>query len=204
MEIRTGKLLALSAAVLMAACPAAGAREQGDWLLRVGAGIVDPKSNNGDVVSVDSGSAIIFNGTYMISDTLAVELLAATPFSHDIELAAGGTRVGETKHLPPTLSLQYHFPTQSVFKPYAGVGLNYTLFFDEETAGPLAGQDLDLDGSFGLAAQLGIDYELSDKMFINLDARWINIETDAELEGAALETVEIDPLVFSLAIGWKF
>lgn len=204
MAIRTVKLLTISATALLAMSPLAEAHEQGDWLVRVGAGIVDPKSNNGDVVSVDSGSAIIFNGTYMVSDTLGVELLAATPFSHDIELEAGGTRVGETKHLPPTLSLQYHFPTQSALKPYAGVGLNYTLFFDEKTAGPLAGQDLDLDGSFGLAAQLGVDYELSNKMFVNFDARWINIETDAKLEGAALETVEIDPLVFSLALGWKF
>ena len=41
-------------------------------------------------------------------------------------------------------------------------------------------------------------------MFVNLDARWINIETDATLDGAALETVEIDPIVYSLTLGWKF
>lgn len=204
MEIRKGKTLAVAAAVFAALSPAANAHEAGDWLLRVGVGMVDPKSNNGDVVSVDSGAAVVFNGTYMLTSTLGLELLAATPFSHDIELEDGGTRVGETKHLPPTLSLQYHFPTGSAFKPYAGLGLNYTVFFDEETRGPLDGVDLDLDDSFGIAAQLGFDYDFNDSMFFNIDARWINIETDAELDGVALETVEIDPLVYSLTVGWKF
>ncbi len=204
MQIRTGKTLAVAAAVLAVLSPTANAHEAGDWLLRVGAGMVDPKSDNGDIASVDSGAAVVFNGTYMLSSTFGLELLAATPFSHDIELADGGTKVGETKHLPPTVSLQYHFPTDGAFKPYAGLGLNYTVFFDEETTGPLDGTDLDLDDSFGIAAQLGFDYDINENMFFNVDARWINIETDAEVDGAALETVEIDPMVYSLTIGWRF
>ena len=180
------------------------AAEAGDWLVRVGVGNVDPKSNNGNVVSVDSGTALVFNGTYMFTDTLGLEVLASTPFSHDIKLAADGTAVGETKHLPPTVSLNYHFDTASPFNPYVGAGINYTLFFDEKTEGPLAGVDLDLDGSFGLAVQAGFDYDISDRMFINLNARWIDIDTDAKANGAPVETVEIDPLVYSLTLGWKF
>jgi len=86
----------------------------------------------------------------------------------------------------------------------SGLGVNYTLFFDEKTQGPLTGADLDLDASFGVAAQLGFDYDLSDNWFLNLDVRWINIETDAELDGAPVETVEIDPIVYSLTLGWAF
>ena len=178
--------------------------EAGDWIVRVGAGSVDPKSNNGAVVSVDAGTTLVFNGTYMLTDNLGLELLAAAPFSHDINLAAGGGKVGETKHLPPTLSLQYRFDTDSAWSPYVGAGLNYTLFFDEEAVGALAGSTLDLDPSFGIATQAGIDYALSDKTLINLDIRWMNIETDADLDGVFLETVEIDPLVYSLTFGWKF
>jgi len=83
-------------------------------------------------------------------------------------------------------------------------GLNFALFFDEETTGPLAGSDLKLDDVFGLAAQIGFDYDLSAAMFLNMDARWMDIDTDASLDGAALETVEIDPFVYSLTVGWKF
>jgi len=195
---------AATAAFLIAFLPAASAHEAGDKLLRVGVGTVDPKSNNGDVVSVDSGTAVVFNGTYFFTPNLAFEILAATPFSHDINLAEDGTKVGETKHLPPTFSLQYHFSTAGAFKPYVGAGLNYTLFFDESTTGPLAGLDLKLDDSFGVAAQLGADFDVSEKMFVNVDVRWMNIETDAQLDGEAVETVKIDPIVYSLNLGWKF
>jgi len=97
------------------------AHEAGDWLLRAGIGVVDPKSDNGDVVSVDSGTTLVFNGTYMMTPNWGIELLASAPFSHDINLETGGTKVGETKHLPPTLSLQYHVSTGTAFSPYAGL-----------------------------------------------------------------------------------
>ncbi len=186
----------------------ANAQEAGDWIVRVGVGHVDPKSDNGDVASVDSGTAAVFNGTYMMTNNVGIELLAATPFSHDIDLAADGTRVGETKHLPPTVSLQYHFDTNSAFKPYVGAGLNFTVFFDEETEGPLAGDDLELDESFGVAVQVGADWQFSDTMFANLDVRYIDIETDATLQtdtgSVDLGSVDISPIVYSLTVGWRF
>lgn len=197
-------LLVAAAAVAFILSPAANAHEKGDWLLRVGVGHVDPKSSNGDIASVDSGTALVFNGTYFFTPNVGFEILAATPFSHDIKLASDGTKVGETKHLPPTFSLQYHFDTAGAFNLYVGAGLNYTLFFDEDTEGPLAGTSLKLDDSFGLAAQLGTDFEVSETISLNFDVRWIDINTDAELDGAALEEVEIDPMVYSLTAVWKF
>lgn len=202
-SLRRTLVIAATAAVVVFSS-AASAYEKGDWLLRVGVGNVDPKSDNGLVANVDSGTALVFNGTYFFTPNVGFEILAATPFSHDIKLAADGTKVGETKHLPPTFSLQYHFIPDGAFRPYAGAGLNYTLFFDEETTGPLTGTSLSLDGSFGLAAQLGADFDLTEKMFLNFDIRWIDINTDAELDGAPLEEVEIDPMVYSLTLGWKF
>lgn len=198
---RTFLATATAAVVLLSS--AANAYEKGDWLLRVGVGQVDPKSSNGLVVGVDSGTALVFNGTYFFSPNVAFEILAASPFSHDIKLASTGAKIGETKHLPPTFSLQYHFDTQSPFRPYVGAGLNYTLFFDEEID-PTVASDLSLDASFGLAAQLGADFDISDTMFLNFDLRWIDINTDAELDSSALEEVEIDPMVYSLTLGWKF
>ena len=197
-------LLVAAAVVAFILSPAANAHEKGDWLLRVGVGHVDPKSSNGDIASVDSGTALVFNGTYFFTPNVGFEILAATPFSHDIKLAADGTKVGETKHLPPTFSLQYHFDTAGAFNPYVGAGLNYTLFFDEDTEGPLAGTSLKLDESFGIAAQLGDDFADSETESLNFDVSLIDINTDAELDGVALEEVEIDPMVYSLTAVWKF
>ncbi len=201
---------ATAAALLLGALPVQ-ANEAGDWLLRVGAGYVNPKSGNGDIAAVEGGAALVFNGTYFFSPNLALEVLAATPFSHDIEAdgsnplgISGGTKLGETKHLPPTVSMQYHFMPGRAFRPYAGIGLNYTLFFDEDTTGPIDGTDLDLDGSFGIALQLGADVDINENWYLNFDLRWIDIDTDAELDGAALETVEIDPTVTSVTLGYRF
>ena len=197
------QLLVLAVATFLL-CPAIQAQEYDKWNLRVGVGSVDPKSDNGDVASVDSGTTLVFNGVYMFNSNVGLEVLASLPFSHDVKLAADGTKVGETKHLPPTVSLQYYFRSDSALTPYVGAGVNYTLFFDEKTSGPLAGADLELDPSFGFAAQAGIDYDISESMFLNLDLRWIDISTDAKLDGAPLDTVEIDPLVYSLTVGWRF
>ncbi len=186
----------------------AQAYEAGDWLLRGGIYGVFPKSDNltlgpGAKLDVDDGYSFGFNVTYMATPNIGIELLAAWPFSHDISLSGAGT-VGETKHLPPTLSVQYHFMPTSNIRPYAGLGLNYTIFFDEEAKGALAGSNLSLDNSWGVAVQLGIDIDVAPNWFVNADLRYIDIESDAKLDGVGIGTVEIDPIVFGLNIGIRF
>jgi outer membrane protein len=179
------------------------AMDQGDWLIRGGASYVNPKSNNSDIVSVDSGTSFTINFTYMMTDAWAVEVLAAYPFKHDIELL-DGTKVGSTKHLPPTVSLQYHWAPNSTFQPYVGVGLNYTHFFSEKTTGPLTGVDLSLDGSWGLAGEIGADFMLNDQWFLNGSIRYIDIETKAKLDGASIGKVNISPWVYGVHLGYRF
>ncbi len=205
MNIANGlKTAGLAALAVGLAAPAANAYDAGSWLVRGGFKVVDPKSDNSDVVSVDSGTTFTFDISYFLTDNFAVELLASAPFSHDINLADTDDQVGNTNHLPPTLSLQYHFNPAGPIHPYLGAGLNMTLFFDEETEGALEGSDLSLDTSFGFAAQAGIDFEVSDQFSIGAEVRWIDIDTDATLDGGDLGTVEIDPFTYGLNFGWKF
>lgn len=211
------KIFAAIALITLIAIPAA-AHEKGDWIFRAGVGTVDPKSTSfsdpvDDVaVKVDSGTSLTLTGVYMMTNNWAFEVLAAWPFKHDINLESGGTsvRLAETKHLPPTFSIQYHFLPDGQFQPYAGLGLNYTTFMDTDLSQEAidAGLvDLKLDDSFGVAAQIGADIVTSDRWLLNVDLRWINIESDATLDdGVAAETakVEIDPLVYSINVGYKF
>ena len=201
-------------AALVGAClagTAAQAYETGDWVVRAGAWGVFPKSNNlsevnglpGIGLDVDDAYSLGFNITYMINPNIGVELLGAFPFKHDIK-ATGLGKVAETKQLPPTVTVQYHFLPNSNVRPYAGVGLNYTTFFSEKTKGALSGTDLNLDDSWGFAGQLGVDVDVAPNWFVNADVRYIDIDTKAKLNGAGLGTVKIDPVVFGINIGTHF
>ncbi len=224
--------LALVAALGLAA--PAYAHEAGDWLVRFGGSNIDPKSDNGSFdltgvtlpsvgdlgvqdVTVDSQIGVTFNITYMYTANLGIELLAALPYEHDIEVAGLPGTAATVTHLPPTLSLQYHFMPDAAFQPYVGAGLNLTWFLDDskeeglrfvdDDLGVTTGLDVD-STSVGLAAQVGFDYIVNDTWFINFDVRWIDISTDATLtvDGADVSTakVDIDPIVYGLHVGYRF
>lgn len=188
------------AATVFASSPASA--EPGDWLFRVGGHTIAPKSNNNAIVDVQNATMVTFNATYFLSDRWAVELLAALPYTHEIDLVAG-SRVAETKHLPPTLSAQYHFLPEASVRPYIGLGVNYTIFFEESTTGALAGSRLSLDDSIGLAGQIGLDIDLTERWFVNIDVRYIDIDTKAKLNGSSLGTVNIDPWLYGLNLGFR-
>ncbi|MCC2617092.1 outer membrane beta-barrel protein [Aestuariibacter halophilus] len=209
----------LTALALVAALPLQ-AYETGDWLVRGGVTTVAPDADSSNVfvggadlgigVDVDNNTQLGLNLVYFYTPQLAIEVLAATPFSHDITLNTVGA-LGSTKHLPPTVSANYYFnDTSAPFQPYVGVGVNYTVFFDEEftDANAAAGfDDLSLDDSFGLSFQLGMDYVIDDKWHVNASARWIDIDTDATftLNGTAGKVdVDIDPMVYTLSVGYRF
>ncbi|MCC5087201.1 OmpW family protein [Xanthomonas campestris] len=207
MRKRSTLLFAALAAASLSA-PAL-AQSKGDWLLGVGAHQVAPKSDNGSLaggtLDVDVGTDIrpTITAEYFIADNWGIEVLAALPFEHDINIRGLG-RVGSTKHLPPVVSLQYHFNSQGKVSPFVGAGINYTRFFSTETSGALAGNDLDLDASWGLAAHAGLDVKISDRGALRVDLRWIDIDSDASLNGNRIGTVNIDPLVYGVAYVHRF
>lgn len=196
-------LLSTIAAMTLAAAGPALAQSAGDWTIGIGAANVNPKSDNGTLAgfdaSIDSNTQLSFTAEYFITNNIGIEVLAATPFSHDITLSGVGD-AGKTKHLPPTVSVNYHFTQFEGFKPYVGVGLNYTTFFDESS--PLG--DLKLDDSFGLAVQVGVDFPVWERGAIRLNARYIDIETDVKLNGTKIGTAEIDPVVLGIAYVLSF
>ncbi|MCX7566268.1 outer membrane beta-barrel protein [Sulfitobacter sp. F26169L] len=193
----------IALAIAATAATSAAAQSRGDFTLGFGIGSVMPKSGNGVLAGGDAsiGNDVrpTITAEYFIRDNLGIELLAATPFEHDINIAGVGF-AGTTKHLPPTLSLNYHFPTNSAFKPYIGAGVNYTAFFQEES--PLG--TLELEDGFGFAVQIGMDYQLANGSALRANLRWMDIDSEATLNGASIGKAEIDPLVLNLAYVIKF
>ena len=201
-------LAGLAAALSLAAAPAM-AQSKGDWTVSAGVHQVAPKSNNGWLaghtlkVDVDNDVKPTITGEYFIADNLGIEVLAALPFKHDININGLG-RVGSTKQLPPVVTLQYHFNSKGKVSPFVGAGLNYTTFFSEDTTGALAASKLKLQDSWGLAAHAGIDFAIGEKGALRVDMRWIDIDSKVKLDGEKIGTVNIDPLAYGVSYVFKF
>lgn len=186
------------------------AYEAGDIMVKAGVIHVAPKDDNAKIsgvgtVDVKSDTQLGLTGTYMVTPQVGIELLAATPFKHTVEL--DGNKIGTTKHLPPTLSVQYYpMDSASALQPYVGAGLNMTFFFDE--AGAVKGDALGpLGDSFGLSVSAGINYDIDDKFLANLAVWYIDIDSELEGSNTALNKdydVEIDPVVVMAGVGYKF
>jgi len=223
-------LLGASLIALALAAPAAHAHQAGDFIVRAGAATVSPNEDSGNIkldgtkvngtkATLDSDTQLGLAFAYMITDHIGVELLAATPFQHEVSVKGLGAgldgKLADIKHLPPTLSLQYYpMDAGSKFQPYAGIGINYTLFFDESLSSERKAQgfsDMKLKNSVGLAGQLGMDYMLTDNLLFNASVWYVDINTEASIDGpSALGVgktkvdVDVDPWVYMVGIGYKF
>ena len=220
-------LFTASALALALAAPFAQAFEAGDIIVRAGAVTVDPHEDSsaistavtgplGGKATLDSDTQLGLNFAYMVTDKIGIELLAATPFSHDVGVKGLGApldgKFGSIKHLPPTLSVIYYpLEKNSAFQPYVGAGVNYTWFFDDKLSSHAEGNGfngLDLKDSWGLAALVGMDYMLTDSLMLNAQVRYIDIDTEATSNHAALGKVkvdvDVDPFVYMVGLGYKF
>lgn len=195
-------LLLLASAVSGAAISSALAYEANDVIVRAGPALVSPQTRNHttlDGLDADSSTQLGLTATWMLHPNIGVELLASTPFKHDITLK--GDRIGSTRQLPPTLSLQW-FPCPSkTVQPYVGIGINHTVFFDTDN---VLGADVSLSDSTGLALEAGIDVQVWNRLIVNAAVWKIDINTDVKVNGARQGELEIDPFAAMVGLGYKF
>lgn len=216
------KGLLLSATAITAALASPAQARQGDVLVRLRGILVAPNEKSGSVlpafpgekVSIDNSVMPEIDFTYMATDHIGFELIAATT-KHSASGRTGTTgslgKLASTWVLPPTLTAQYHFMPEGKIRPYVGAGVNYTVFYNEKPSSALEGAVGDtrvhMSDSFGWAAQAGVDIDLNDSMFLNLDVKYIDIDTTARLSttaaGLQKVRVDLDPLVFGVGIGFR-
>ena len=209
------------AAAVAALAPVAFAQQAGDIVMRVRA--VDLQSANSNSSDLEStltavaktpATASINNKwlpevdfTYFFSPNFAAELILTVPQKQTLSVSGGVGAVGTFKHLPPTLTAQYHFTdfASTGFKPYVGIGVNYTNISDTEWNA--TGQSLALNlkrNSWGLALQAGVDYAIDKTWSVNLDIKKVQIGTDVLSGGNKIGTFKVDPLLVGLGVGYKF
>ncbi|MEL0636059.1 OmpW family outer membrane protein [Marinomonas sp. TI.3.20] len=183
------------------------AHNAGDFFVRGGAAIVMPNESsdkvNGDELKISNDTQLAATLTYMATDNMGVELLLATPFTHDVSTKGYG-KVAEVSQLPPSLMAQYYFgKADSKIRPYVGAGVNYTFFFDEKGKGALAGTNVSVDDSLGWAAQAGVDAKIAKNWFANASVWYMDIDTDVRTAVGTIHT-EIDPVSVMVGVGYTF
>jgi len=196
-----------------AAAPAPAARasfvEAGDVLVRGRVIVVAPDEDSsttvaGGQVAVDNDTVPELDISYFFTNNIAAELILGTS-KHELDGkgALAGTPIGSAWIVPATLTVQYHHPLDGVLKPYVGAGINYSFFWNEDPSASF--NSLEMDGGFGFALQAGVDYQISDRWFLNADLKKIFLNVDASLNnGATRADVDLDPWVFGLGVGYRF
>ena len=193
------KLLLASALALASLAPAAHAQE-GPWLVRVRAVNLDSANKDGTGLDLSVNDKVIpeVDISYFFTPQVAAELILTYPQKHTVR--AGDTGIGSLKHLPPTLTVQYHFTDLGSFKPYVGAGLNYTRFMGVDLPD---GVSIDKN-SFGFAVQAGVDFEVAKNVYLNFDVKKVQIRTDVKVAGDKLGTFKVDPLLIGVGVGMRF
>ena len=220
--LRVGCALAL----LLAACAAAQAQVAGSWSVRAGATRITPQTRSGDLSApsfphtrVDVGAASALTGgiTYMLTDHVALDMPLGLPFKHSFygDGAIDGVgKLGQTKVVPATLLAQYRFGApQATFRPYVGLGVTYSKFFKNRSTAALTAvtggspaypTTARLDNKFGLTPQVGVVWNFSERMFLDVAYYKSLLKTTAHLSSGQRIAMRLNPDVLAIGIGWRF
>lgn len=213
------RLTAFVVASLVVSGPSALADDM-KWLVRARLLNVNPNEHSDSVtgipdsrVSVGSDTTPELDFTYFFVRNWGAELILGTS-KHDLN--GGGSigtlgKIGSARTLPPTVTAVYHFAPDASVRPYVGMGVNYTRFYDEKTSaslnaalGPTTAK---LDSSWGLAGQMGVDIDITKDWFINFDAKYIRMDTTITLNSSGTVrkvNVDLNPWFLGIGIGTRF
>ncbi|GHB28005.1 OmpW/AlkL family protein [Salinicola rhizosphaerae] len=177
-----------SAMVVAGACAfgaqAAFAYGAGDFYGRLG--VAKSDSDTGYMDDNDKGAYLDLG--YLVTDKFGVQLSSMS----ETKVHAEG---GDFKQVPVNLTAQY-YPLggmDSRVQPYAGVGVNYTTFSDENGVG-------DVDDSWGAVGQLGVDLNVTDNFGFNAFAQYADV--DADISGG--RNIDVDPVTVGAGVMARF
>ena len=198
--------LALSLAAICVVANQAAA-QQSPWQVRARAVNISPDNKSDSIGGVGASDRLTVSDktipevdiSYYFTPNWSAELILTYPQKHDVML--DGANIGTFKHLPPTLTAQYHFLPDAQFSPYLGVGVNYTRISNVNLLNGAA--DLEKD-SFGFAVQAGVDFKLDKNWSLNLDVKKVQIRSDVSIGGAKISAVKVDPWLVGVGVGYRF
>ncbi len=159
---------------------------------------------SGEHVSVSAGISPELDGSYFFTPNLSIEVIAATTKHYVKVTGPVNAKAGSTWVLPPTVTLQYHFPEFYGIRPYAGVGLTVAFFYS-----PSAAAGINKLGGFstgvGPALDAGFDVPITGSWFANVDVKQIFLVTGTHVNNNQIGALdELSPTVVGAGVGYLF
>lgn len=162
------------------------------------------KDSTGLGLSINDKTFPELDISYFLAPQLAAELVLTYPQKQT--LYSNGSEIGSLKHLPPTLTLQYHFNPSGTVRPYVGAGVNYTNFSSVRfTPAVQAALHPGIKhSSWGAAWQIGADVEVAKGLYLNFDLKKLSLGTTVYSSGASAGKFKVNPTLGSVGLGWRF
>ena len=206
-------VVAMAAVASLTPVMAQAQAEENPWMLRVRA--VDLLFQNGQTQSVQALDIKAknqwipeFDVSYFFTKNIAAELVLTWPQQVNINanLGSGVQNVGKITALPPSLLAQYHFTDLGAFKPYVGLGVNYTIFGNRANFPGLGNSVTVNQSSVGVVGQIGMDYMFDKNWGMNVDLKYATMSTDVKTVagGTNLGTLTLNPWMPAVGVTYKF
>lgn len=225
--------LSLLATVALLACSGAMAQ----YTVRMGGAYVDPNSSAGTAtgpltppgalsLSVKPQSTVFFCVSRELDEHWDVQLALGLPPTHDVVLkvtkasalpasvaAQDGVLIAKVRQVAPALFANYKFgDASSSFRPFVGVGINYTTFDKTESTaannsvngGPTT---IRLSDSWGAAWQAGAIYKIDKSWSVSGTYTTADVKSVITTNTLGIErkvNITFNPSVFILAVGYSF
>ncbi|MEQ1856995.1 MAG: OmpW family outer membrane protein [Longimicrobiales bacterium] len=192
-------LVASLALVTLAALPLGAAAQDasGPWSLVVRGTLSGTSYESAPAgYKLYSGIAIEVGVRRELADLFALELALRTESREVTGPAGPNDALGglEVVALTPTFQWRPRGGSGAAFQPYLGVGGAFSAVWEKSGALDSA----DLSPQLDPALQLGLDFEVSPRVALNLDARWHTLGWTIDDYLTPSPTVEVDPLVLGL------
>ncbi|HEV7766937.1 MAG TPA: OmpW family outer membrane protein [Thermoanaerobaculia bacterium] len=180
------------------------------WLDPSSEGTFDSDPDNAFDVSFDSTVGYGVAANVFFGDRISTEF-AISRVSNDVNFDSGTFDDNATAEIMPiTAVLQFHFAPNGVIDPYIGAGAAYVLIDDVDRPDELNNIDferLDFNDDIGLALNAGLGIRLASNFGLNLDAKYVPLESSATAVGTiGNQEVKFDmsPVIFSAGLSLRF
>jgi outer membrane protein len=153
-------------------------------------------------------TTVVFEYERLISPNWGVELALGLPPKIKAKatgsIAFLGDDILSAKNVTPTLFVNYHFGASGdLWRPYVGVGINYTRFVSIQSR---LAPDVKMSDSVGPAAKAGMEFVLSRQWSLFASVTALKVKTDLVATSSTVlqATIDFRPVVYSVGAAYRF